>query len=67
MGAAPRSPTRTQLLCTLLAASACTARECGQKELDAHDIAGCTSLRHMDHLGHGEAVWLGDALAHNAR
>jgi len=41
------------------------ARHCGQKELDAHSIDGCTSFEHLKLLGSGNAVWLGDALHHH--
>ena len=40
-------------------------KQCGKEELDKKDITGCTSLLHLKHLGHREAVWLGDALHHN--
>ena len=45
--------------------SVCTARECGQAEIDAQDITGCSVVLHMKHLGHKNAIWLGDALHHN--
>ena len=41
------------------------ARECGQPEIDAQNITGCTSVLHMKYLGHQGAIWLGDALHHN--
>ena len=52
------------LLSTLLLPTA-TARECGQKEVDAQDITGCSSILHMKFLHHKGAIWLGDALHHN--
>lgn len=48
----------------LLAASA-DARECGQEEINARDITGCSTVLHMKNLGHQGAIWLGDALHHN--
>lgn len=41
------------------------ARECGEEEIKARDITGCVSVTHMKHIGHREAIWLGDALHHN--
>jgi hypothetical protein len=55
-------------LCCLLAltcASTARARECGEAEMKAEDITGCTSLHHIRVLGHSGAIWLGDALHHN--
>lgn len=41
------------------------SHDCGQPEIDARDITGCTTVLHMKNLGHQGAVWLGDALHHN--
>ena len=40
-------------------------RECGQQEIDQQDIAGCVSVSHMKHIGHRNAVWLGEQLKNN--
>jgi len=48
----------------LLALPSCLARKCGQAEINVRSIDGCTSFEHVRLLGHGAAVWLGDAL-HN--
>ena len=51
----------------LLSVALCAgARECGQPEIDAQNITGCISVLHMRYLGHQGAIWLGDALHHNA-
>lgn len=41
-----------------------SGRRCGQKEIKERTIEGCTSFEHVRLLGHGAAVWLGEAL-HN--
>ena len=53
-------PAARGLLLLLLFARWTTARECGQAELDARDITGCVSFRHMKYINHGNAVWLGE-------
>ena len=55
--------TRGAVITLLL--SSCAARECGQAEITAKDITGCSSIEHMKNLGHRGAVWLGDQLHHN--
>lgn len=49
----------------LAAALPCSGRECGEPEIIAQDITGCTSVEHVKHLGHKSAIWLGDQLHHN--
>ena len=50
----------------LLLARSGSCRDCGQSEIDARDITGCVTVLHMKFLGHRNAIWLGDALHHNA-
>ena len=59
------SPTaRARLLVAVALLPVCLGRACGQMEIDSKSIDGCTSFEHVRLLGHGQAVWLGDAL-HN--
>lgn len=62
---AARSPTvRACLLVTVALLPVCLGRKCGQAEIETKTIEGCTSFEHVRLLGHGQAVWLGEAL-HN--
>lgn len=64
MSSAPLS--RRRLLVSLvLAASSAIARECGQEELKAQHIGGCTSFEHLKYVGHRNAIWLAEALHNN--
>jgi len=49
----------------VLACTGTEARECGQEEIDKQDITGCVSVRHMEYIGHQQAVWLGHQLKEN--
>ena len=54
------------LLSSLLLSSG-RCRECGEAEINKKDISGCTSLKHIKHVGHRNALWLGDQLHHNPK
>ena len=64
MSSAPLSRRRL-LVSLLLAASSAIARECGQEELKAQHIGGCTSFEHLKYVGHRNAIWLAEALHNN--
>merc|ERR1719409_303903 len=63
MTSAPLS--RRRLLVSLLLAASAIARECGQEELKAQHIGGCTSFEHLKYVGHRNAIWLAEALHNN--
>ena len=48
-------------LAWLLVLPSCLARKCGQPEIDARSIEGCTSFEHLRLLHHGALVRAGAA------
>ena len=61
----PMMAARRRPWVVLLLAGPALCRECGQAEIDARDITGCSTVLHMKNLGHRGALWLGDSLHHN--
>lgn len=57
---------RARLLVAVALLPMCQGRKCGQAEIETKTITGCTSFEHVRLLGHGQAVWLGEALHNHA-